>query len=169
MRVATLFCLLAAFSGFALAQDTNFSSGPQYLITGNSAMFLRPIATPSLSLSTPPSSLISPTPEPASAEASSPTMQALTPTASPENLSQIYWGSPQTPQPTSEVEISSTEPVNPLPPSFFDTGVTGMTNAETLRERGYGIPLGDVAKYWKSHKRPPRVFTNADVERLRTK
>jgi hypothetical protein len=52
-----------------------------------------------------------------------------------------------------------------LPASITDTGVTGTTTALWLRERGYGVPLGDTASYWKTHKpHAPRVFTNADVQ-----
>jgi len=51
-----------------------------------------------------------------------------------------------------------------LPPSIFDAGVTGMTNADGIALRGYGVPLGDVAAFWKTHKRvAPHVFSNADV------
>ena len=52
MRLASLFCFLIALAGISAAQDTNFPVGPQYLITGDSPMFLHPIATPTLSLST---------------------------------------------------------------------------------------------------------------------
>ena len=57
MRLRSLFLLLLILTGMSVAQDanqeTNFSAGPQYLITSNSPMFLRSIATPTLSLSTP--------------------------------------------------------------------------------------------------------------------
>jgi len=45
------FCALIVLAGVSFAQDTNFSDGPQYLITGGSPMFLRSIATPSVSFS----------------------------------------------------------------------------------------------------------------------
>lgn len=68
---------------------------------------------------------------------------------------------------SSVIEISSGAPSNTLPASIFDSGVTGMTDAQSLEERGYGVPLGDVAAYWKSHKpSATRVFTNRDVARL---
>ena len=51
MRLAC--CLLFALMGIGAAQDTNFPAGPQYLITFDSPMFARPLATPSLSLNAP--------------------------------------------------------------------------------------------------------------------
>jgi len=50
MRLGSFFFLLFALAGVSAAQDTNFPVGPQYLITTDSTLFLRPIATPSLSL-----------------------------------------------------------------------------------------------------------------------
>jgi hypothetical protein len=53
-----------------------------------------------------------------------------------------------------------------LPSSIFDTGVTGMTDAPSLLQRKYGLSLGEVAAYWKTHKRyARRVFTNQDMHR----
>ena len=50
MRFCGLLCFLFALAGFSAAQDSNFSVGPQYLTNYGSPMFLRPIATPTLSL-----------------------------------------------------------------------------------------------------------------------
>jgi hypothetical protein len=53
-----------------------------------------------------------------------------------------------------------------LPPSLTDVGVTGMTDSQSLLQRGYGLSLGEVAAYWKAHKRQaPRVFTNENLHR----
>src|SRR5271154_1796124 len=56
MRVYLTGCMLVLFStlGIALGQDTNFSSGPQYLMNYGSPLFARPISTPSMSLAGPP-------------------------------------------------------------------------------------------------------------------
>lgn len=71
------------------------------------------------------------------------------------------------PEATSVIEISSTQLQANLPPTLFDPGVTATSNAQTLLDRGYGIPLGEVAAYWKAHKgRAPHTYTNDDVERL---
>jgi hypothetical protein len=171
MRFGSLFCLLLALAGVSAGQDTNFPVGPQYLMTSNSPMFLHSIATPSLSLSAPAASnsaLAAETaPEPAP-EISSPS-GAL---ASPPDLSRIYWRGPEVSEPVgenlSEIEVTSAGPPNPVPASILDTGVTGMTDPQSLRERGYGVPLGDTASFWKARKpHAPRVYTNADVARLR--
>jgi hypothetical protein len=173
MRRASLSCSLIVLTGFFLtrisaAQDTSFSSGPQYLITGGSPMFLQPIATPSLSLSAPlsiPSAPAEAVPEPSSPFAGTPPQPDLT---------RIFWGEPLSErvnqsviEPASEIELTSTQPLQPLPASIVETGVTGMTNAQTLHMWGYGAPLGETASFWKTHKRhAARVYTNADVQRL---
>lgn len=169
MRLASLFCSLILLTGISTAQDTSFSSGPQYLMTSGSPMFLQPIATPSLSLSAPLSSPSAPAeavPEPASPFAG---------TSPHPDLTRIFWGEPMServnPNATesaSEIELTSAVPAQPLPASIVDTGVTGMTNAQTLHRWGYGVPLGETAAFWKTHKpHAPRVYTNADVKRLR--
>lgn len=168
MRLATLFCLLLALAGISAAQDTNFPVGPQYLVTGNTPLLLRPIATPTLSLSAPPASLNT-----AATEASSELSVPSGPTQ--PDLTRIYRGAPEptanvsenVTENASEIEITSAQPTSSLPASILDTGVTGMTTVQSLRQRGYGVPLGDTAAFWKSHKpHVVRVYTNADVQRL---
>jgi hypothetical protein len=171
MRLVWLFSSLIALAGMSAAQDsgqiasqdTNFSAGPQYLITsGASPLFARPIATPSLSLG-------SPLPEIPSLPAIGPVVENQPFVPNPElrhqaDLFPIYYGSPA----TSVVEITSAELPTSLPASIVDTGVTGPADAQSLRERGYGAPLGDTAAFWKAHKpHATRVYTNADVQRLR--
>lgn len=161
MRLTSFFFLLLAAVGVAAAQDTNFSVGPQYLPITGSAQFARPIATPSLSLS-------APLPEIQSLPEVGPvvTDQAYTP--NPElqhqaNLFPIYYGY----APTPLIEITSAEPRRPLPASIVDVGVVGIVDATSLRARGYGVPVGETASFWKTHKVPaPRVYTNRDIERL---
>lgn len=161
MRLASLFCFLIALAGISAAQDTNFPVGPQYLITGDSPMFLHPIATPTLSLST---ATVGTSPE-TSAAPETPSASPAVPTS--PDLTRVYWGVPETNQRTSDIEITSAGPSNALPPSILDVGVTGITSAQSLRERGYGVPLGDAASYWKTHRpHAARVYTNADVQRL---
>ncbi len=181
MRLASLFCTVLVLTvlvltGVSAAQDTNFSVGPQYLVTGSSAMFLRPIATPSLSLSAPlsPVPTTEALPEPSSPFAGAPPQPDLT---------RIFWGEPASAEKSSEpvtenvtenatenenvIELTSAQPSQPLPASFVDPGVTSMTNAQSLRMWGFGVPLGETAAFWKTHKpHAPRVYTNADVQRL---
>jgi hypothetical protein len=64
----------------------------------------------------------------------------------------------------SVIEITSAQfPAN-LPPSILDVGVTGMGDPQSLLRRGYGLSLGEVAAYWKTHKgTAPHLYTNEDV------
>jgi hypothetical protein len=144
--------------------------GPQYLITSDSPMFLHSIATPTLSLSAPASIVSAPAAE-APAELSSAT--AALPFQ--PDLTRIYWRGPavtenagqNVSQNPIEIEITSAPLPNALPASILDTGVTGMTDAQSLRQRGYGVSLGETAAFWKAHKpHASRHYTNADVQRL---
>src|ERR1700757_277758 len=88
MRLDRALLPFLALVGFSFAQDTNFSAGPQYLITTSSPMLLRPIATPSLSLGeTQPlaasAGINESTAEPTSLSSASP---------SDSFLSDVYWG-----------------------------------------------------------------------------
>ena len=204
MHPRHVLALLLILSGASFAQDTNFSAGPQYLVTTPSTLFLRPIATPSLSLGeVPPAAGFRPEEQAVAQEAPAPS--AVT---NGTFLSDVYWGDhpagevdarrvttpslsvPETPTSlisseaspisgplpglTSEsigtshvIEVSSTTLPTNLPASIFDTGVTAIADAQSLHERGYGVPLGDVATYWKAHKSGiVRVLTNRDVQRL---
>jgi hypothetical protein len=205
MRLDRALLPLLALVGFSFAQETNFSVGPQYLVTTDSPMLLRPIATPSLSLGETQPVVLSPGTNETTAEQTAPSW------ASPSDsfLSDVYWGEHKSteivgrrletpsmaPSDTawymnsvasqsvsalttvsaeatevssgsSVIQLSGAQLPSNLPSSIFDVGVTGTANAQSLLARGYGLPLGDVAAYWKSHKRnAPRVFTNSDVHR----
>jgi hypothetical protein len=160
MRLATLPCLLLALAGISAAQEMNFPVGPRYLLTSGSPLLARPIATPSLSLE-------APFPGIPSLPQIGPAVENEAYVANPElrhqaDLFPVYYGYPM----TSVVEISSAEPPRELPASITDAGVTGMTDPQSLRMRGYGVPLGENATFWKTHKpHAPRVYTNADVQR----
>lgn len=162
MRLAAVFCMILVVLGISSAQqsDSNFPSGPQYLITG-SPDFARSLQTPSLSLDAPLPGI------PALPEVG-PVVTDQPYVSNPElqqpNLFPIYYGYPQ----VDVVELTSQEPSRELPASMVDPGVSGMANAQSLRNLGFGVPLGDDAAYWKSHKPlAPHVYTNADVDRLR--
>jgi hypothetical protein len=196
MRLRNVFPSLLFLTGVCLAQDTNFSNGPQYLITSPSTLFFHSISTPSLSLgeSQPVASEITPTQTPVPSETPTP----FIPT-SQTFFGTVYWGnytpselesrrlvtpslslstenpsatttesetSSASPSEPSVIEISSAAAPTNLPPSIADTGVTGMTDPESLRERGYGRSLGEFAAFLKSHKKSgARVLTNEDLER----
>jgi len=134
MRLASLSCLLIVLAGVSAAQETNFPAGPQYLMTSGSPLFARPIATPSLSFDYG-------LPRFQSLPQIGPVVENQPFTANPEvqgpNLFPVYYGYPM----TSVVEITSAEPPRALPASITDVGVIGTTDAQSLRERGYGVPL----------------------------
>ncbi len=94
---------------------------------------------------------------------------ALSPTISnPElphqaDLFAVYYGYPM----ASVVELSSAEPPRELPATLLDSGVVVTNDAPSVREQESGITLGEEALFWKTHKpHAPRIYTNADVERL---
>jgi len=160
-------CTLIALSalGTAFAQDTNFATGPQYLMNYGSPLFAHPISTPTMSLSGPP-------PQVGASNATEGLIvgadnQTETPLPHPQaNLFPIYYGAP----PSSVVEISfaeaQTSPTS-LPASILDTGVWQVTTAQALRERGYGVTLQEAATLAKSRARHAKhVYTNDDITRL---
>ena len=161
--------IVLAFLGAAFGQDTNFASGPQYLMTYGSPLFARPISTPSMSLSGPPLEVG------ASAASAGLTAGAENQTVPPRSATDltfvdffpIYYGV----VPVSVIEISfareSERSFRELPSSILETGVWQVTTAEALRERGYGVTLAEGAEESKARVRhATHVYTNADVERL---
>jgi hypothetical protein len=160
MRLIAPAVLLFAIFGVAAAQDTNFATGPQYLMTTD-AMLLRPISTPSLSFNAPlppvPQFIITGIEEADVSYVPNPNLQGQA------DLFPIYYGYPQ----TTVVELVSPEETPELPGSITGAGFGGETDAQTLREMGYGVPLGDAALYWKTHRlQAPRVYTNADTQKF---
>ncbi len=169
MRSGTifLFVLLLTLAGVGSAQDTNFPVGPQYLVTTSSTLFLHSIATPSLSLNASLPGLTG------AAEESAP--EPASPFVAPPkpDLTRIFWGDRSTAEPVDEnpseniIEISSAKLPRSVPVSILESGVTGMTTAQSLRERGFGASLGESAAFWKAHKpHAPRVYTNADIQQM---
>jgi hypothetical protein len=170
MRFCGWLCFLIAAAGVCSAQESNFSTGPQYLMIG-SPMFLRPIATPTLSLSETPAAPALPATEAAVAPETYAPAAAL---PVPAGLSRVYWGSRDASESasaaatetTSVIEVSGTVPPN-LPASIFNAGVEETVDAQSLRERGYGVTVSEASSFWKTHKpHAVRTFTNRDVERL---
>jgi hypothetical protein len=163
MRLTSLCFLLFALLAVAAAQDTNFAEGPQYLVTTTSTNMIRSIATPTISLdaSLPPIPQLPQIGPPVENQPyiSDPLL------AHQADLFPIYYGYPEIPV----VELVPTEESVVIPDSLNELGFAHAT-PQTLREFGYGVPLGDVANYWKTHKpQAPRVFTNSDIQRLHAK
>jgi hypothetical protein len=170
MRILALPCFLLFLIGSAVAQDTNFAAGPQYLLTGSS-LLAHSIATPTLSLDTP-----LPPVEPASfniAEAATEVSFSTNPQLEHQaDLIPIYYGADNHyGVSTALVEISfpegAAESLTALPSSIVENGVTELVDAQALRIRGHGVTVAEAAAYWKNHKLPARRnFTNEDVKRL---
>lgn len=154
----------------AFAQDTNFATGPQYLMTQGSPMFARPISTPTMTLSGPPLEVGADNATGIlSVGADNQTVLPPLAVALPQiDLFTIYYGV----KPASVIEINSPQAsqsaLNNIPASIMDTGVGQVTTAEALRERGYGIPLAEAASYARVRGHATHIYTNADIERLRT-
>lgn len=178
MRVSSSSCVLGcAFLmlsalGAAFGQDTNFATGPQYLMNPDptnhgSPLFARPISTPSLSLSAPP--LETGASNATAGLAAGADNQTISPQRSPvPDLLPVYYGygAPR----ASVVEISFPEsevPPRELPPSILGTGVWQTGTAQALRQRGYGLTVAEAAAHSKAQTRhAKRVYTNDDIDRL---
>lgn len=172
MRVSSC-CLFVVLStlGVAFDQDTNFPTGPQYLMNSDSVrngspLFLHPISTPTMSLTDPPVEVgASNATGVLIAGADNQTVVPSSSDALPSiDLFPIFYGEPT----ASMIEISfPSEPSANLPEGFLDAGVWQMTTAEALREPGYGVSLVEGAAYGRTHTRhATRVYTNADIDRL---
>jgi len=170
MRLAYSFALFAAWGvSLALAlpagaQDTNFSTGPQYLLNG-SPLFARPIATPSLSLQTP---LDQPADHSGSDALAEQAVENKLEELTPIDFFSIYYKPPT----AEEIVVSNNSEAQgesrQLPSSIVESGVTQMIDAETLRQLVYGLSLAEAATQWKARKSAPvRTYTNEDIERLR--
>jgi hypothetical protein len=183
MRILVLPCFLLFLIGSAVAQDTSFSAGPQYLLTG-SPLLARSIATPTLSLNAPlppvePGSFNIPeAASVATAEGASEATAEVAFTTNPQlahqaDLIPVYYGfdTHYRASTASAIEISfperAAEASAELPASIVESGVTELVDAQALRVRGHGVTVAEAAAYWKTHKLPARRnLTNEDVKRL---
>jgi hypothetical protein len=165
----TLFVLSAA--GMAFTQDSNFSTGPQYLMNYGSPLFMGPISTPSMSLNGPPLQtgardatgvLI--------AGAGNQDVLPPSPDALPKiDLFPIFYGNPSFNVNVVEISFSASSgsSLAALPPSILDSGVWQITTMQGLRDRGYGLTIAEAAARSKAQIRHAnRVYTNADTDRL---
>jgi len=162
---SAILCLTLALAAAAAAQETNFATGPQYLMNYGSPLFARSIATPTLSLDEP----LRPVPAAFNHGASTEHVSYRT-TPGMEgqaDLFPIYYGVPRVSVVQIDYSAKSAAAESAVLASWFDAGVSEVTDAETLRLRGYGITLGEYARYWRAHTRPAtRRYTNDDIERL---
>lgn len=141
------------------AQDrqTDFPVGPQYLVTTPSTLFLQPIATPSASAA---QMLGMVSPQTGQAE-------PVTINGQPVNLPAIFWGW-TSPGQTTLWTVFSPAVSSGLPADFVDLGVGAIVTDEWLREFQRNRSVAEASRYWKTHtNRAARLYTNADIERLR--
>ncbi len=162
-----IFCCLLILVGVSAAQDSNFAVGPQYLMNNGSAIFARPIATPSLAFDSSTAA-----PEMAAENnvtvSDNQTASAISDFPSQADLFPIYYGVSR----VSVIELSSRQTGEQaasvtLPAGFFERGSVEVTDMQSLHLRGYGVTLPEAAAYWKGrHVTTPRLYTNADTDRL---
>jgi hypothetical protein len=163
-----MYCTLIFISAAAFGQETNFVTGPQYLITTGAPMFARPISTPTLSFASPRLEVGADNATARlTAGAENQTVLLLPADALPQvDFFYSYYGTPL----LSVIEISFAEPSSAqgeLPASILDTGVWELTTVLALRERGYGVTLPEAAAASRAHIRhATHVYTNADIDRL---
>jgi hypothetical protein len=176
MRIFFYFvlCMLLVLSsqGIAFSQDTNFATGPQYLMNYGSPLLAHSISTPSLSLAGPPIEV-----------GASDATGVLTPGAGDQNvlppspdalpkidLLPIFYGAPPVGE-NGQISFSyaaepSSQP-NEIPPSISDNGVSQITTVQVLRERGYGLTVAEAAAEAKVRiQHANHTYTNADAARL---
>ena len=177
MRISFYFvlvCTLLVLSsqGISFGQDTNFATGPQYLMNYGSPLLAHSISTPSMSLAAPaPEVGASDATGVLNAGASDQNVLPPSPDALPKiDLFPIFYGGPPVGE-KGEITFSyPAEPSSPsaeIPPSISDIGVWQMTTAQALRERGYGVTLAEAAADAKARiQHANHVYTNADAARL---
>jgi hypothetical protein len=173
MGKGLLSLIVLSAMGAAFGQDTNFATGPQYLITHGPTMFAQPISTPSLSLAGPPLQ-VGATSATAELTAGAEDQTApLTPSDAlpPVNFFSFYYGTYFGMPASNVIDISFKGPSpvrSELPASILDVGVWQITTPQALRERGIGVTLPEAAAYGKAHPRhATHVYTNADIDRLK--
>jgi hypothetical protein len=166
----TLSCAVLAsivmVGGIASAQDTNFATGPQYLMNFGSVLFDRPISTPTFSF---PAPVIATGAADATASLQVGADDETVPPhpAPPIDLFPIYYG--EAAAETIEISMPANSDVE-LPPSIAGNGVWQITTAEALRRSGLGSTLAEAAAQNRSHPhRTTTVYTNADLDRLRNR
>ncbi len=72
----------------------------------------------------------------------------------------------EVPEGSSVIEITSARTPDNLPVSIFNPGVSENANPQWLLIHGYGMSLGEIARYWKLHKQPAmHVLTNEGLQR----
>jgi hypothetical protein len=174
MRLSFSLCGFLLLAGIAAAQESNFSTGPQYLLPPGSPLFARSIATPTL-----PSN--SPALEVGISSAPANTGALAYAAAAAADLPSIYYGDPtitlaeNAAAQAGAFDAGVIEPGTEadeqqlagslLPQDYLDLGVGQATTVQDLRSHGFGLTLVETAAYWKAHPlHATRAFTNADIK-----
>ena len=170
MRSITLLSLVWLLAAFAAAQDTNFSDGPQYLVPpGTNPLLVQPIATPSMAVDGTSPDLQVGASNATEGNIAGADLATLSMEPEPDvvDLFSVYYGyAPIFFVAGAEEEVA---PSGPLPRAGFRRGSRWMTIGD-LRLLGYGMTLGEAAKYWKEHPlHAKRTYSNDDIERLKQK
>ena len=156
----SLLCALTlgvALVASAQSRGTDFSVGPQYLVTTPSTLFLQPIATPSMSAGQM-SGIVSPQTGQA---------EPITINGQTANFPAIFWGW-TSPGQTAVWAVFSPAVSSGLPADFIDLGVGAIVTDEWLQEFQRNRNVAEASRYWRTHtNRAARLYTNADIERLR--
>jgi len=179
MRVIFGCAFVAIFAaGIALSQDTNFSNGPQYLLSSvpdarsaSSDFFVRSISTPSVSLSGPALEVgASNSTGDLNAGAEAQTIVVPEAVALPHaDLSSIYYDghAANVIEISLPAESSTSIASTAIPQSILDIGVGRIIESKDLRESDNGVTLPAAAAYGREHvRRATHVYTNADIDRL---
>src|SRR5215469_8265430 len=58
----------------------------------------------------------------------------------------------EVPAGTSVIVVTSTQMPANLPPNIFDSGVSGIVDPQSRRDRGYGVSLGEFAAQLRANK-----------------
>lgn len=164
MRVSLVCFVFLFLTSAALAQDSNFPQGPQYLMNFGEARFARSIATPTLTIPGPVLGVgANNATGDLAAGADDTTARRQAPT--PPDLFSIFYGLAK--PGSGEIQMSGNAP--DAPASLAGDGVGQIVTAASLRERGYGLTLAQAAAQGKAHAgHAGHVYTNADLERLRS-
>ena len=164
----TILISLVLTAMFVAAQDTNFNNGPQYLVPlGANPLLVQPIATPSMYVDgtfTTPQVGASNATEGNIAGAELETL-SMASESDVVDLFSVYYG--YAPIFFVSGAEEETAPGRPLPGAGFRRGARFMIIGD-LRLLGYGMTLGEAARYWKEHPlHAKRTYTNDDIDRLK--
>jgi len=153
--------------GIAGAQDTSFAQGPQYLAPSTGGgLFTQSIATPSMAVEGTYPSLQMGESNATLGNAAGADLSTLTmePEGDVVDLFTVYYGYPPldlVSGPEESVAYSAEVGLRPR------RGMGRVVTVGDLRRMGYGLTLGEAARYWKANAtHAQRVYTNDDIQRI---